>query len=190
MSSNSREQGHLTCLSRRPLSCVAWLACASGYSRPQKSCSIPEPTPCRWNPRPNWRRRPLECRPVFPRAHGVVPRTCCGSVEPTPRRGAVRCGRRGRGWKSFSCSCSSNYRRTSSWQARSPRGRWVAPVTAQDVAQGVAASLRSHARAIIQAADRIEGTPHAVDDVSTRNAVMPRTSDQPANSTRRNPNML
>jgi len=48
----------------------------------------------------------------------------------------------------------------------------VAPVTAQDVAQGVAASLRSHARAIIQAADRIEGTPHAVDDVSSRNAVV------------------
>jgi hypothetical protein len=48
----------------------------------------------------------------------------------------------------------------------------VVPVTAQDVAQGVAASLPSHARAIIQAADRIEGTPHAVDDVSSRNAVV------------------
>jgi AcrR family transcriptional regulator len=51
----------------------------------------------------------------------------------------------------------------------------TSPVTAQDVAQGVAAGLRSHARAIIQAADRIDGRPSAVDDVSSRNALVQST---------------
>jgi AcrR family transcriptional regulator len=51
----------------------------------------------------------------------------------------------------------------------------TSPVTAQDVAQDVAAGLRSHARAIIQAADRIDGGQRAADDASSRNAVVQST---------------